>query len=151
MAEEKPTNKAAKEAAKATLIGLIKPEVKKEKAGAVAVKAPFEVQKAEAAKEVSRAPEPKPEAAKAEVKPEVKPEAKSGTKPEAKKEADSSKEFVDAIMAEMSLKGGSKKRLVKMLAEKYSFDKQKVLFRLRRALITERYAAEHAEAGGAGH
>ena len=35
----------------------------------------------------------------------------------------------------------------KMLAEQFNFDKQKVMFRLKRALITERYAAAHAEAG----
>ncbi len=137
MAEDK-----AKEAAKATLIGLVRPEAKKEKATAVAVKAPSEVQKTEAAKEVVKAPESKPEAPK-EVKAEAKPEAKA----EAKKEADPSKEFVDAVMAEMALKGGPKKRLVKTLAEQYGFDKQRVLFKLRRALITERYAAAHAEAG----
>ncbi len=56
-------------------------------------------------------------------------------------EGDKSKEFIDAIMAEMNLKGASKKRLVKMLAEQYNYDKQKVLFKLKRALITERYAA----------
>ncbi|MDD5473531.1 MAG: hypothetical protein PHU34_05205 [Candidatus Methanoperedens sp.] len=141
MAEEK----AVKEATKATLLGLVKPEAKKEKT-AVAVKAPSQIQKTEAVKEVSKV---NPEAPKAEVKAEAKPEAKAETKPETKKEADPSKEFVDAVMAEMVLKGGSKKRLVKTLAEQYNFDKQKVLFKLRRALITERYAAEHAEGGGA--
>ncbi len=151
MAEET----AVKEATKATLLGLVKPEAKKGKS-ALAVKAPSQVQKTEAVKEVARAPEPKPEApkeVKVEVKPEVKPEAaKPEAKAEAKKEADPSREFVDAVMAEMNLKGGSKKRLVKTLAEQYNFDKQKVLFRLRRALITERYAAAHAEgAGGATH
>jgi len=87
---------------------------------------------------------PKSEAGKET--PKIAPEA---VKPEApkSKEADPGKEFVDAIMAEMALKGASKKRLVKTLAEQYGFDKQKVLFRLRRALITERYAAAHAEAG----
>ena len=60
-------------------------------------------------------------------------------------EADPGKEFVDSIMAEMALKGASKKRLIKKLAEQFNFDKQKVLFRLKRALITERYAAAHAE------
>ncbi len=135
---------AAKEAAKATLIGLVKPEAKKENT-AVAVKAPSQVQKTEAVKEVAKV---KPEAPK-EVKAEDKPEAKAETKPETKKEADPGKEFVDAIMAEMNLKGGSKKRLVKTLAEQYGFDKQKVLFKLRRALISEGYAAAHAE--GAGH
>lgn len=78
---------------------------------------------------------------KAEAAPEVKADA-----PKAK-EADPNKEFVDGIMAEMSLKGASKKRLIKKLAEQYGFDKQRVLFRLRRALITERYAAAHAESG----
>jgi len=53
----------------------------------------------------------------------------------------SEKEFIDNIMAEMNLKGGSKKRLVKMLGKKYGFDKQKVIFKLKRALITERYGA----------
>ncbi|MCZ7380163.1 MAG: hypothetical protein O8C64_01095 [Candidatus Methanoperedens sp.] len=77
---------------------------------------------------------------KAEAAPEVKAEAPKI------KEADPNKEFVDGIMTEMSLKGASKKRLIKKLGEQYGFDKQKVLFRLRRALITERYAAAH-EAG----
>ncbi len=141
MADEK----AIKDATRATLIGLVKPEAKKEKA-AVTVKTPPTVQKPEAVKEVAKV---KPEAPKAEVKsevkPEIKPEAKPEVKAEVKKEADPAKDFVDAVMAEMSLKGASKKRLVKMLAEKYGFDRQKVLFRLRRALITERYAAAHAE------
>ncbi len=138
MVEEK-----AKEATKATLLGLVKPEAKKD--NAVAVKASSEVQKTEAVKDIAKV---KPEAPKAEIKtevmPEIKPEAE--VKAEVKKEADPSKEFVDGIMAEMSLKGASKKRLIKKLAEQYGFDKQKVLFRLRRALITERYAAAH-EAG----
>ena len=129
--------KAAKEATKATLLGLVKPEAK----NAVAVKAPSEVRKTEAVKDVAKVT---PEAPKAEVKTEIKPEGKPA---EAKKEADPNKEFVDGIMTEMSLKGASKKRLIKKLAEQYGFDKQKVLFRLRRALITERYAAVHAEAG----
>ncbi len=144
MADEK----AVKDATKATLIGLVKPEAKKEKP---VIKTPSAAQKPEAVKEKAKA---KPEApkgeAKVEIKPDVKPEAEPVVKAEAKKEADPAKEFVDAVMAEMSLKGASKKRLVKTLAEKYGFDRQKVLFRLRRALITERYAAAHAEgAGGA--
>lgn len=53
------------------------------------------------------------------------------------KEEDKS-EFIATIMAEMKLKGASKKRLVKKLSEQYSYDKQKVLFKLKRALITER-------------
>ncbi|MCZ7384919.1 MAG: hypothetical protein O8C63_09260 [Candidatus Methanoperedens sp.] len=130
--------KAAKEATKATLLGLVKPEVK----NAVAVKAPSEVRKTEAVKDIAKV---KPEAPKAEVKTEVKSEGKPEAA-EAKKEADPNKEFVDGIMTEMSLKGASKKRLIKKLGEQYGFDKQKVLFRLRRALITERYAAAH-EAG----
>ena len=50
-------------------------------------------------------------------------------------------------MTEMSLKGASKKRLIKMLGEQFNFDKHRVIFKLKRALITERYAALHAEAG----
>lgn len=68
-------------------------------------------------------------------------EAVPEPRPEAKKESDLSKEFVDGIMAEMSLKGASKKRLIRTLAEQYNFDKQRVIFTLKRALITERYAA----------
>ncbi|VVB88150.1 Uncharacterised protein [uncultured archaeon] len=79
-------------------------------------------------------------------KAEVKAEAMTEAKPEAKKEADPSKEFVDGIMAEMALKGASKKRLIKMLVEKYGMDKQRVTFKLKRALITERYAAAHEAA-----
>jgi hypothetical protein len=89
-----------------------------------------EILKTEPVKETTKA-----EASKAEAKAEVK------------KEADPSKEFVDGIMAEMALKGATKKRLIKMLAEKYGLDKQRVMFKLKRALITERYAAAHAEAG----
>ncbi len=98
----------------------------------------------EAVKEQQVKAEPKIEAAKSEA---PKAEVKAETKAEAKKEADPSKEFVDGIMTEMSLKGASKKRLIKMLIERYGLDKQKVMFRLKRALITERYAAAHAEAG----
>ena len=50
-------------------------------------------------------------------------------------------------MTEMALKGASKKRLIKMLGEQFNFDKQRVMFKLKRALISERYAALHAEAG----
>jgi hypothetical protein len=101
--------------------------------------------KESAAKEIVKTPSALPQAPKAEVKETTKSEA-----PKAK-EADPGKEFVDAIMAEMALKGASKKRLVKTLAEQYNFDKQKVLFKLRRALITERYAAAHAEGAGEAH
>ncbi len=73
--------------------------------------------------------------------------SKEESKAKPAREADPSKEFVDGIMAELSLKGASKKRLIKKLGEQFNFDKQKVMFRLKRALITERYAAAHAEAG----
>ena len=153
----KPNEKAAKEAAKATLQALSKPKEK-----AVAVKAPSAVQAALKAEEKSveavktAVPQVKPEStkvetAKAEVKKEdaAAPQAETAKpKAEGKKEADPNKEFVDGIMAEMSLKGASKKRLIKKLGEQYNFDKQRVLFKLKRALITERYAAAHAEAGG---
>jgi len=80
--------------------------------------------------------------------PETTKTAPDAAVKEAKpKEADPSKEFVDGIMAEMVLKGASKKRLIKMLVEQYGMDKQRVMFKLKRALITERYAAAHAEAG----
>ena len=109
----------------------------------VAIRAPSEIQvipQAGAVKGVAKTEPAKPKA------PEAKAEAPKA-EAKAKKEADPSKEFVDAIMVEMNLKGASKKRLIRTLAEQYGFDKQKVMFRLRRALITERYAAAHAEAG----
>lgn len=84
------------------------------------------------------------EVVKTEPTPLTKTEAVKEAKP---KEADPSKEFVDGIMAEMALKGASKKRLIKTLVEQYGMDKQRVMFKLKRALITERYAAAHAEAG----
>lgn len=165
-----PDEKAAKEAAKATLQALAKTDAQKAAAvkapAAVEVRTPASVEvknsstaavkveekpvmvapKVEAAKvPVAKPDVPKTRAAKTEpVKAETSEEA---PKAESKKEADPSKEFVDGIMTEMSLKGASKKRLIKMLAEQFSFDKQKVMFRLKRALITERYAAAHAEAG----
>lgn len=172
-----PGEKAAKEAANATLLALAKTDAQK----AAAVKAPAAVEvktlstAAVKVEEkpvvvvpkgyVAKVPEAKTEVAKAEEKaaapsktapeakaqpdaaktaPEVKPDV---PKAQGKKEADPSKEFVDGIMTEMSLKGASKKRLIKMLGEQFNFDKQKVMFRLKRALITERYAAAHAEAG----
>ena len=134
---------------------------KTEKMKAVSVKEPSEVQAAlkadkkaiqampakteapgveiKAVKETIKAP--KPEAAKTPETP------KAEAKAEVKKEPDPSKEFVDGIMAEMALKGASKKRLIKTMVDQYGMDKQKVMFRLKRALITERYAAAHAEAG----
>ncbi len=108
------------------------------------------VKKAAKTKAGEKKAEEKPEAPKVEEKkPEKqKPEKpKAETRAEAKKESDPGREFVDGIMTEMNLKGASKKRLIKKLAEQYSFDKQKVLFKLKRALITERYAAA-VDAGG---
>ncbi len=133
---------------------------KTEKLKAVAVKAPSEVQVVpkpeEKAVQIKPEPEAKAEAPKADAKAVKEPAAskpqaeavkEQQARAEPKKEADPGKEFVDEIMAEMSLKGASKKRLIKMLIEQYGLDKQKVMFRLKRALITERYAAAHAEAG----
>ncbi len=156
----KVDEKAAKDAAKATLHALAKPAAQKAVVAAVkppsevAAKAPAELQvkatKVEAPVKIEQqAKSEAPQAVKEPMKAaEVKPEApRSETKPEARKEADPGKEFVDNIMAEMALKGASKKRLIKKLAEQFNFDKQKVLFRLKRALITERYVAAHAEGG----
>ncbi len=149
------TVKPDEKPAKATML------VKTEKLKAVAVKNPAEVQaapkpeeKAIQVKSEPIAPEVEVIAVKETIKttaPETEhvktPETpKAETKAEAKKETDPNKEFVDGIMADMSLKGASKKRLIRMLAEQYGMDKQKVMFRLKRALITERYAAMH-EAG----
>ncbi|MDW7726832.1 MAG: hypothetical protein SCH70_06905 [Candidatus Methanoperedens sp.] len=64
------------------------------------------------------------------------------------KPKDESREFVDGIMAELGLKGGSKKRLVKALGEQCGYDRHKVMWRLKRALITERYAAVVESGGG---
>lgn len=154
MADEKVIQKskpdADKEAAKATLLALAgtKPPEAPQKAKVEEVKAKSpsvktDVAKAEAKPEVAEAAA-KADVAKESVAPEGKPVA---AKAEIKKEADPNKEFVDGIMTEMALKGASKKRLIKMLGEQFNFDKQKVMFRLKRALISERYAAAHAEAG----
>jgi len=85
----------------------------------------------------------KAEGAPEEVKAEAQSEAVMAEKPR-----DESKEFVDELMAEMELKGGQKKRLVRMLGEQYGYDRQKVLWVLKRALITERYAAVVEAEGG---
>jgi co-chaperonin GroES (HSP10) len=162
--------KAAKEAANATLLALAKTDAQKaatvKAPASVAVKTPAVVtvktgytaavkvdekpvmvaQKVEAEKAPVTKPDvPKTEAENAESGKAAVPEVKTkAPKAESMKEADPSKEFVDGIMTEMTLKGASKKRLIKMLAEQFNFDKQKVMFRLKRALITERYAAAHA-------
>lgn len=49
------------------------------------------------------------------------------------------KEFVAGIMNELQLEGGTKKRLIRTLGDRCNYDKQKVLFKLKRALISERY------------
>jgi hypothetical protein len=138
-----PDEKEAKEAANATLRAMAKTDAQKAAAvkppAAVAVKTP-----SGAAVKVEEKPVvvmPKGDVAKV---PVAKPDT---PKAQGKKEADPHKEFVDGIMTEMALKGASKKRLIKMLGERLNFDRQKVMFRLKRALITERYAAAHAEAG----
>ena len=120
-----------------------KPEEKAIQAKPVKTQAPGAEIKA--IKETIKSPSPKPEGQPAKTPETPKVEAKA----EAKKEADPSKEFVDGIMVEMTLKGASKKRLIKMLVDQYGMDKQRVMFKLKRALITERYAAAHAEGGGA--
>lgn len=156
MADDKATKKKAsvkpedaKDGAKATLQALAGTK-------SPAVKDPAQVQKIPKA-EVTQAVKDKSVAVKEPEKtqamtavpvkqaPEVK--SKPETKAEGKTEVDPNKEFVDGIMTEMALKGASKKRLIKMLGEQFNFDRQKVMFRLKRALITERYAAAHAEAG----
>lgn len=115
-----------------------KPEEKAIQPNPAKTEAP--VVEVKAVKETIKAPAPKTETAKTSETP------KADAKAEVKKEADPSKEFVDGIMAEMALKGASKKRLIKTLVEQYGMDKQRVMFKLKRALITERYAAAHAEA-----
>ena len=154
MADEKAIKKSTpgidKEAAKATLLALAgtKPPEAPQKAKAEEVKAKSPSAKTDVAKEAV-----KPEVAKATAKSEMAKESAApeekpiAAKAEIKKEADPNKEFVDGIMTEMALKGASKKRLIKMLGEQLNFDKHKVMFRLKRALISERYAAAHAEAG----
>jgi len=185
--QKMPGEKAAKEAANATLQALAKTDAQKAAAvkapASMAVKTPAEVAvktsskaavkveekpvmiapkadvaktpiakpdvpKTEAAKvEPQKAPPPAPKVEASKVEPAKAAAPEESPKAESKKEPDPSKEFVDGIMTEMALKGGSKKRLIKMLGEQFNFDKQKVMFRLKRALITERYAAAHAEAG----
>ena len=82
-----------------------------------------------------------------EIKAEGAPEEVKAQSEEVKAKEES-KQFVDEIMAEMGLTGGQKKRLVRMLGEQYDYDKHKVLWTLKRALITERYAAAVEAEGG---
>jgi len=49
------------------------------------------------------------------------------------------KKMIEEIMEELELKGGSKRRLLEKLAEKYGYDKKKVLYKAKRAFITYRY------------
>ncbi len=51
------------------------------------------------------------------------------------------KAFVNELMEANELKGASKKRLIKFLGNKCDWDRQRVQFRLTRALLAERYAA----------
>jgi hypothetical protein len=138
MAEAIKKKSVVKPDEKATMLA------KTEKLKAVAVKEPSEVQTVPGPEE--KAIQAKP--TKPEGQPAKTPETpKAETETDAKKEADPSKEFVDGIMVEMALKGAPKKRLIKTLVGQYGMDKQRVMFKLKRALITERYAAAHAEAG----
>jgi hydroxymethylpyrimidine pyrophosphatase-like HAD family hydrolase len=138
MEEKKAVEKAAgKDVVKTEPSPLMKTEIPETKP--IKEMARTEAPKTEPVKEMA-----KTEAPKAEVESEAKTEVKT----EAKKEAEASKEFVDGIMTELTLKGASKKRLIKKLVERYGMDRQRIMFKLKRALITERYAAAHEAAGG---
>jgi hypothetical protein len=58
-------------------------------------------------------------------------------------DTDQQNKFVEELMTRNELKGGGKKRLIKFLGEKYEWDKHKVQFRLKRAIIAEKYAESH--------
>ena len=51
--------------------------------------------------------------------------------------------FVEKVMNRNELKGAGKKRMIKYLAEKYDWDEQKVQFKLKRAILAEKYAQSH--------
>ncbi|WP_407356657.1 hypothetical protein [Methanolobus sp. WCC5] len=53
------------------------------------------------------------------------------------------KAFIEELMAENELKGASKKRLIKFLGEQYGWDRQRVQFKLKRAILAEKYAQSH--------
>ncbi|WP_340817935.1 hypothetical protein [Methanolobus sp. WCC4] len=53
------------------------------------------------------------------------------------------KAFIEEMMLKNELKGASKKRLIRFLAEKYQWDQQRVQFKLKRAILAERYAQSH--------
>ncbi len=50
--------------------------------------------------------------------------------------------IVKAVMEELKLKGGSKKRLLGKLVDKYGYDEERVKYKAKRAFITERYERE---------
>lgn len=51
--------------------------------------------------------------------------------------------FIEELMLSNELKGASKKRLVRFLCDRYCWDMQKVRFRLKRAILAEKYAQAH--------
>jgi uncharacterized protein (DUF2132 family) len=58
-------------------------------------------------------------------------------------DSEQQKEFIEELMTKNELKGASKKRLIRFLAEKYQWDRQRVQFKLKRATLAERYAQSH--------
>ncbi|MCW3133551.1 MAG: hypothetical protein N2V78_04400 [Methanophagales archaeon] len=50
--------------------------------------------------------------------------------------------IVKAVIEELQLKGGSKKRLLEKLVDEYGYDEAKVKYKAKRAFITERYERE---------
>ncbi|MDG6244135.1 MAG: hypothetical protein QCH31_07045 [Methanolobus sp.] len=58
-------------------------------------------------------------------------------------EKEEQKAFIEELMAENELKGASKKRLIKFLGEQYEWDRQRVQFKLKRAILAEKYAQGH--------
>lgn len=51
--------------------------------------------------------------------------------------------FIDKLMSKNELKGASKKRLIRFLAEKYDWNEERVQFKLKRAILAEKYAQSH--------
>lgn len=51
--------------------------------------------------------------------------------------------FVEELMVNNELKGASKKRLIRFLGDKYGWDMQRVQFKLKRAILAEKYAQSH--------
>ncbi len=52
--------------------------------------------------------------------------------------------IVKAVMEELQLRGGSKKRLLEKLVDEFGYDEGKVKYKAKRAFITERYEREKA-------